>query len=259
MTDQPKQLQWTAIKDGWEAASAVHDDGSPFYWRITQPAIMFGVWDSDNELICDISVTPIFGDPDNAKIWCQRREDALLASLQADASEQEECPAPKWKNNVPWCVDTCQRHHNLGGPCAILGGPGRVRVCLPTIRALRTTAADQKAELEQITATLKAVSESEADELERLRRASAIVDERDRQDAKWGKQEHALPTWLAILMEEVGELAAACLCHRFGNDAHPELDWKKEAIQVAAVALSMIEQDIEANVEAAASAAKEGS
>lgn len=73
-------------------------------------------------------------------------------------------------------------------------------------------------------------------------RAAAIIAERDRQDAKWGPQDHSLPEWLAILMEEVGELAAAILGHRFGNDDHPELDWKKEAIQVAAVALSMIEQ-----------------
>ena len=79
-------------------------------------------------------------------------------------------------------------------------------------------------------------------EIERLRRAEAIVSERDRQDAKRGPQKHDLATWLTILSEEVGELAAAILCHRFGNDDHPELDWRKEAIQVAAVALSMVEQ-----------------
>lgn len=79
-------------------------------------------------------------------------------------------------------------------------------------------------------------------EVQRLQRASAIVDERDRQDAKWGPQEHTLPEWIVILMEEVGELAAAALCHQFGNDDHPELDWRKEAIQVAAVALAMTEQ-----------------
>jgi len=82
--------------------------------------------------------------------------------------------------------------------------------------------------------------------VDRLGRAEAIICERDRQDAKWRPQNHDLPTWLAILMEEVGELAAACLCHRFGTDDHPELDWRKEAIQVAAVALSMTEQAAEA-------------
>ena len=79
-------------------------------------------------------------------------------------------------------------------------------------------------------------------QLARLHRATAIVDERDRQDDKWGLQDHDLPTWLTILTEEVGELAAAMLCHRFGNDDHPELNWRKEAIQVAAVALSITEQ-----------------
>lgn len=77
---------------------------------------------------------------------------------------------------------------------------------------------------------------------ERLARAASILDERDRQDSKWGPQDHTLPEWVTILMEEVGELAAAVLCHKFGNDDHPELDWRKEAIQVAAVALSMCEQ-----------------
>ena len=88
-----------------------------------------------------------------------------------------------------------------------------------------------------LTAAMKA-----CDEVDRLKRAATVLDERDRQDAKWGPQDHSLPEWITILMEEVGELAAAVLCHRFGNDDHPELDWRKEAIQVAAVALSIIEQ-----------------
>ena len=81
-----------------------------------------------------------------------------------------------------------------------------------------------------------------AERLVRLQRAECILGERDRQDAKWGPQDHTLPEWITILLEEVGELAAAILCHKFGNDDHPELDWRKEAIQVAAVALSMVEQ-----------------
>ena len=79
-------------------------------------------------------------------------------------------------------------------------------------------------------------------ELDKLLRAKAIIDERDRQDEKWGLQDHTLPMWLTILMEEVGELAAAVLGECFGTDKHPELDWQKEAIQVAAVALAMVEQ-----------------
>jgi hypothetical protein len=39
-------------------------------------------------------------------------------------------------------------------------------------------------------------------EVLRLRRAAPILDERDRQDAKWGPQDHTLPEWIAILVEE---------------------------------------------------------
>lgn len=36
-----------------------------------------------------------------------------------------------------------------------------------------------------------------------------IVAERRRQDTKWGNQHHPCAVWLAILLEEVGELAEA--------------------------------------------------
>lgn len=78
--------------------------------------------------------------------------------------------------------------------------------------------------------------------LSRLRRASAILDERDRQDEKWGPQDHSLFEWVTILTEEVGELAAAALGHTFGTAQHPDLDWRKEAVQIAALALAMLEQ-----------------
>ena len=78
--------------------------------------------------------------------------------------------------------------------------------------------------------------------IQRLIRAEDILNERDRQDEKWGVQDHSLFEWITILMEEVGELSAATLGHCFGTDNHPEMDWKKEAVQVAAVALAMLEQ-----------------
>ena len=71
----------------------------------------------------------------------------------------------------------------------------------------------------------------------------AVQVERGRQLEKWGAQNHhSLETYLTILVEEVGELAASILCHKFGNDDHPELDWQKEATQVAAVAMAMIHE-----------------
>ncbi len=63
----------------------------------------------------------------------------------------------------------------------------------------------------------------------------AITVERRRQDEKWGIQAHLPGMWLAILVEEVGEAATALLESGDG----PE--WRKELIQIAAVAVATIE------------------
>jgi len=61
-----------------------------------------------------------------------------------------------------------------------------------------------------------------------------IMEERARQDAKWGVQNHYPHTWLVILGEEVGEACQAAFEERFA-------DYRKELTQVAAVALAAIE------------------
>lgn len=70
--------------------------------------------------------------------------------------------------------------------------------------------------------------------------------ERDRQDSKWGEQNHVLPLWLGILGEEYGELCQAVNETVFDNG--PEERQKggyenvmTEACQVAAVAVSIME------------------
>lgn len=68
---------------------------------------------------------------------------------------------------------------------------------------------------------------------------NAVVAERERQDAKWGPQDHPLPVWMAILMEEVGELSECVLHAQFGGHAAENL--RKEAVQVAAVALALVQ------------------
>mgnify|MGYP001574542261 CR=1 FL=1 len=83
-------------------------------------------------------------------------------------------------------------------------------------------------------------------DLTALTAARSIDDERDRQDAKWGVQNHAPEWWLAILMEEVGELAQAILESHFDNgvDARKKgglPNIRKEAIQCAAVAVALVE------------------
>ncbi len=71
-----------------------------------------------------------------------------------------------------------------------------------------------------------------------------VLDERARQDAKWGEQNHAPEVWLAILGEEYGELSTAILRERFGTGDYEHRaveDIRSEAIQVAAVAVAFVE------------------
>ncbi|NJB83641.1 nucleoside triphosphate pyrophosphohydrolase family protein [Wenyingzhuangia aestuarii] len=86
-----------------------------------------------------------------------------------------------------------------------------------------------------------------------------IVLERKKQDKKWGEQNHSPMEWMPILMEEVGEASKEALEHHFN---HPALDmegekacdlvqgiaqkerlnnYRKEVVQIAAVAVQMIE------------------
>lgn len=69
------------------------------------------------------------------------------------------------------------------------------------------------------------------EEAERLR---DVLNERNKQDAKWGVQNHTPMKWLAILTEEVGEVAKAIIEGNHG-------DYRKELVQVAAVAVASIE------------------
>ena len=64
---------------------------------------------------------------------------------------------------------------------------------------------------------------------------NAINDERDRQDKKWGEQNHHPLFWSAILMEELGELSQAII------DEENTDRIKSEAIQVAAVSIAFLE------------------
>ena len=61
-----------------------------------------------------------------------------------------------------------------------------------------------------------------------------ILSERDRQDRKWGEQNHNIYKWLAILGEEVGEVNKATLEDNY-DDVIAEL------IQIGAVTVAMIE------------------
>lgn len=74
-----------------------------------------------------------------------------------------------------------------------------------------------------------------------------ITAERARQNEMWGDQSGNHPfEWMSILGEEYGELCQAVNESCFENGRHPELGGVdnviKEAVQVAAVAVEIIEQ-----------------
>ena len=63
---------------------------------------------------------------------------------------------------------------------------------------------------------------------------SSILIERQKQDDKWGEQNHDVYKWLSILGEEVGEANKAAL-----EDSREDLI--NELIQIGAVTVAMIE------------------
>lgn len=75
-----------------------------------------------------------------------------------------------------------------------------------------------------------------------------ICEERDKQDIRWGEQNHPPEVWLMILGEEVGEATRAAL-EAWASD--PVLyqtsrdmwlgHYRAELVQVAAVAMAMVE------------------
>lgn len=80
------------------------------------------------------------------------------------------------------------------------------------------------------------------------RAVHAVVQERHRQEEKWGVQRHSWPEWITILTEEVGE-AAQEACNEHFHD-HGDLSrMKEELVQVAAVAVAMVEHIEELDAE----------
>jgi len=70
-----------------------------------------------------------------------------------------------------------------------------------------------------------------------------VISERAKQDEKWGEQNHYPQFWLGILGEEFGELCQAVNETVFDNGTNlgGYENMRKEAVQVAAVALAFIE------------------
>ncbi len=76
-----------------------------------------------------------------------------------------------------------------------------------------------------------------------------ILAERQRQDTKWGAQNHAPEVWLMVLAEEVGEANQAVFETLFPTydkraaqrGPRTLAEYRQELIQVAAVAVAAIE------------------
>ncbi len=66
-----------------------------------------------------------------------------------------------------------------------------------------------------------------------------VAMERARQEQMWGRQDHTPGEWMLILTEEVGEFSQAVLDARFKSQDPQNI--RDELVQVAAVALSMLE------------------
>ena len=67
----------------------------------------------------------------------------------------------------------------------------------------------------------------------------SVLDERKRQDEKWGEQNHDPFLYLTVLGEEFGEVCKAALDARFKGGSFEHL--REEAVQTAAVALAIVE------------------
>ena len=61
-----------------------------------------------------------------------------------------------------------------------------------------------------------------------------VNEERERQDKKWGQQDHNPFVWLAILAEEMGEASQSLLQYKLDS-------YREEMVQCAAVAIAAIE------------------
>jgi len=68
-----------------------------------------------------------------------------------------------------------------------------------------------------------------------------IREERKNQDEKWGEQNHHPLMWFSIIGEEFGEMLHAFNEYTFDDDPNYLEDMQREAIQLAACCVAMIE------------------
>jgi NTP pyrophosphatase (non-canonical NTP hydrolase) len=69
----------------------------------------------------------------------------------------------------------------------------------------------------------------------------SVIRERDRQNAKWGRRDHDPLFWLAILTEELGEVAKEVVEMNGGDPLAGLARLRNELVQLAAVAVAAVE------------------
>ncbi len=68
-----------------------------------------------------------------------------------------------------------------------------------------------------------------------------VLEERKRQDAKWGEQNHIAPVWGMIIGEEYGEMCQAINEFGFNPTSETEEQIYTEAIHTMASCMAMLE------------------
>ncbi len=135
-----------------------------------------------------------------------------------------------------------------GGPA---DGDGMVYVPGHLMRRLRAALAAAPAPAATDAKLREAVDASKLDKPAPLQADAAgtavldeIREERRKQDAKWGQQNHEFPVWLAILQEEIGEASHEFLHAHFESTEKANEHAAKlhvELVQSAAVLAALIE------------------
>lgn len=68
-----------------------------------------------------------------------------------------------------------------------------------------------------------------------------VLAERKKQDEKWGEQNHSPSIWMSFLNKEIGDVADALIEYRRKGLSENLWRYRTELVQVAAVAVAMIE------------------
>lgn len=87
--DEEPLLEWTVTENGWEAPSALHDEGVPFMYRIGHHCedIMWDALGTAAELYPDGYIR-VNATLEEVQAWCQDRERELRKAAEQDTSDE---------------------------------------------------------------------------------------------------------------------------------------------------------------------------